>query len=248
MHYHQEGCIIDLLVGNIVFIIAHRGASGTEPENTLPAFTLALEQKSDMIETDVHVCASGEAVLCHNPGIPVGGEIRNISGLTLSELQAFDAGEGNRIPTLNEMLNHLNPEIKINLELKGPGSETKVAEILKERIKTGNWSADNFLITSFDHFRVEEFRVLMPEVPRGALFKSQVLYINEYLEKLSIKTLITNFEFINKSRVDEVHHTGRKVMVYTVNNKSDILRMADMRVDGIITNYPKKARQLLGTA
>ena len=237
-----------MLVGNIVFIIAHRGASGTEPENTLPAFTLALKQKSDMIEADVHVCASGEAVLCHNPDITIDGEIREISSLTLSELQAFDAGKGNRIPTLNEMLNHLNPEIMINLELKGSGSETEVAKILKERIKTGNWSADNFLITSFDHFMVEEFKALMPEVPRGALFKSQVLYINEYLKKLSIKTLITNFEFINKSRVDELHHAGRKVMVYTVNNESDILRMADMGVDGIITNYPKKARRLLGTA
>jgi len=231
-----------------MFIIAHRGASGTEPENTLPAFALALEQKSDMIETDVHVCASGEAVLCHNHCILLDGEIRAIKTLTLEELQAFDAGKGNRIPTLNEMLDRMNPNIKINLELKGPGSETEVAEILRKRIKNENWSDENFLITSFDHFRVEDFRDLMPEVPRGALFKSQIISINDYMEQLNINTLITGFEFIRKSRVEELHRAGRKVMVFTVNEDSDILNMADMGVDGIITNYPEKARKLLKTA
>ncbi len=228
--------------------IAHRGASGQEPANTLPAFSLAIKSDCDMIETDVHVCKSGEAVLSHDPRVSNGSSWKFIKSLRFDELQKIDAGNGNRVPSLEQLLDLDAGRTGINLELKSPGSARATADILKKRFVAGQYSPDDFLITSFDHYELEDFRILLPEVPRGVLLKSLILSVNDYLERLGTGTLVTSLEFVRKTLVDEIHQGGRKILVYTVNEESDVRALVELGVDGVITNYPGRIGKMIAQA
>src|SRR5688572_1875529 len=99
-------------------VIAHRGASGERPENTLPAYALAVEQRADMIEIDLHRTRDGAIVIAHDErlaGLPGG---REIAACTLAEVRGVDAGGGERVPTLDEVLDGFAARIPFNLEIK----------------------------------------------------------------------------------------------------------------------------------
>ncbi len=99
-------------------VIAHRGASAHRPENTMPAFALAVEQRADMIETDLHVTRDGAVVITHDEELAGIGGRGEIADATLAEIRALDAGAGARVPTLDEMLDAFGAAIAFNLELK----------------------------------------------------------------------------------------------------------------------------------
>ena len=100
-------------------IIAHRGASGHAPENTMAAFRLAMEQHADGIELDVMLSKDGHVVVIHDATVnrTTNGTGR-VSALTLAELQTLDAGNGEHIPTLEEVLETFGDQWVINVELK----------------------------------------------------------------------------------------------------------------------------------
>lgn len=226
-------------------IIAHRGASGLEPANTESAFSAALEIGCDMIETDVHICGSGEAVIFHDPYILRDGQVSFIKEIPLAELAQYDAGNGQPIPTLDRILRLVNGRTRMNLELKSPGSAVETARVLQQAVSRGPWKTDDFLITSFDHFELEMFRAALPDVPRGALVKCLLLSVNDYLDRLDVDVLVTSLEFVRPSLVEEIHTSGRKLMVYTANSENEIRYLDGIGVDGAITNFPDRARRVL---
>src|SRR4051812_8317219 len=123
-------------------VIAHRGASGYLPENTLAAFKKAIELRADMLEFDVHALPSGEIVLIHDHRLD---RTTNAVGYLLdhafADLRKLDAGGGEMIPTLEELLDVVNRRIPVDIELKGPGSAKGVARIIAQYIQKG-WQAD----------------------------------------------------------------------------------------------------------
>ena len=116
-------------------IIAHRGASGYKPENTLASFQKAISLGVDMIELDVFAIRSGEVVVHHDKKVNrTTNGTGNISDYTWSELRLLDAGDGQRIPLLTEVLDLVNGRIPINIELKGHGIAEPVATIIDSYI------------------------------------------------------------------------------------------------------------------
>jgi glycerophosphoryl diester phosphodiesterase len=233
-------------------IIAHRGASAHAPENTLGAISLAIAQGADGIELDVKRCASGEVVVMHDTTV---NRTTNgsgpVYGLTLAQLRALDAGQGERVPTLDEVLDLIRPAhgFVINIEVTNydtprDGLESDVVAVLKQHNLN-----ERVLFSSFNHPLVRKLAGLLPEVPRGLLYdKSMALYSrNVWLSPL-IKhefrhphhSMVT-LDFVRKMRA-----AGRGVNTWTVNEPADIRRMAAMGVSGLIGDSPVTMRTILG--
>ncbi|PLX01942.1 MAG: glycerophosphodiester phosphodiesterase [Marinilabiliales bacterium] len=222
-----------------MLIIAHRGASGFKPENTITSFLRAIELEAKMIEFDVHVCKSGEAVVIHDFDVDRTTNGKGIvSELTLDALKKFDAGDGEQIPTLDETLNAINGKSMVNIEIKGKNSYKIVAETIKKQIDSSVWEADDFLVSSFNHKDLLKFHKLMPEIKIGVLFEEVPENFHVIAQKLNAYSINADTAFLSKEIVENIHLKGYKIFAYTVNNEDDKIKMEDLNVDGIFTNYP----------
>ena len=130
-------------------IFAHRGASAQAPENTLAAFELALTQGAWWLELDVQ-CLEDELVVLHDDTLDrtTDGE-GPLAALTLAQLRALDAGQGERVPLLRELLERLAGRAALNVELKGPGTGAPAARLLAQQVAQGRWAADAILLSAF---------------------------------------------------------------------------------------------------
>ena len=224
-------------------IIAHRGASGYAPENTLAAFEAAIKLDSDMIEFDVHALPSGEVMLIHDHRIN-----RTTDGVGYVVEQSFDglrrlnAGAGELIPTLQEALDFIDRRVPVNIELKGPRSAPGVAKILTGYFSKG-WEPTDFLVSSFDHHELVAFHSLIPKIGVAALNDAIPLGYAEFAEKLNAVAVCPSDEFVNTEYVADAHTRGMEVYVYTINDAQETERMAAMGVDGIFTNFPDITRE-----
>jgi len=226
--------------------IGHRGACGYAPENTLASFKRALELNVDMIELDVYVCKSGELVVMHDDKV---NRTTNGKGyvvdMTLEELKSLDAGSGEKIPTLIEVLDLIDKKTQVNIELKGPGTAEPVAKIINSYEENEGWRDDDFLVSSFNHYELEKFKKYCPEIRIGALLVGIPIGFAEFAQKnLNAWSVNLSIEFINKEFVDDAHNRGLKVLVFTVNDSDDIDRMKKINVDGIFSNFPDQINYL----
>lgn len=225
----------------MILKIGHRGVMGHEPENTLRSFAKALELNVDMIELDVYVCRSGELVVIHDDKVD-----RTTHGhgyvieMSFDELRQLDAGKGEKIPTLSEVLDLVNRQAKVNIELKGPGTAKPVYKLLKDYIDTKGWQHDDFLISSFNHYELQRMKDMDAEFKIGALITGIPIGYAAFAEKLNAYSVNLCIEFINEEFVQDAHQRGFKVFVWTVNDQDDIERVKELGIDGIFSNYPDR--------
>lgn len=221
--------------------IGHRGAMGYEPENTLLSFKKALELGVDAIELDVYVCKTGELVVIHDDKVDRttngGGYVME---KTFDELRKLDAGKGEKIPTLSEVLDLVNRKVKVNIELKGVGTAKPVSDLVKYYVGNKGWNFDDFIVSSFNHYELKEFSALSPNVKIGVLIVGIPLGFAEFAEKLNAYSVNLCVEFINQEFVDDAHKRGMKVFVWTVNDLDEIKRIKSLGVDGIFSNFPDR--------
>jgi glycerophosphoryl diester phosphodiesterase len=230
------------IISSMMKIIAHRGASGYEPENTLAAFRKAIQLGADMLEFDVHALPSGEVVLIHDHRIN-----RTTNGIgyvlqhSFDELRSLDAGSGELIPTLQEVLDLVGRQIRVNIELKGPRSASGVAKIIGTYLSLG-WQPSDFLVSSFDHHELVEFHRLVPSVDIAALNDAIPLHYAAFAEELQAVAICPSDEFVSERYVEDAHRRSLQVFVWTVNDPEEVERMCMIGVDGIFTNFPDTAR------
>ncbi len=237
-------------------VIAHRGASAYAPENTLSAFNLAVSQGAPVIELDVQLSADGEVVVFHDCSVSRttdgSGRIRQ---LTLKKLKSLHAATtfgssypDAKIPTLNEIFNHLNPDTFLNIELKNLNSPldslpSKVAKIVKSF--HGN---NRVLISSFNPLALRRMEQHLPDVPRGLLLHkpSHVDFCLFFPRLISgYQSINISFSSTTLSRVNALHAAGKKVFTYTLNNPVDISHALDCGVDGFFTDDPPLGLRIL---
>jgi len=158
--------------------IAHRGASAHEPENTLRAFRRAIELGAEMSELDVQLSKDGHAVIMHNPSVEATTNGRGaISDLTLEELQQLDAGKGERIPTLLQVIELVRDKHGLYIELKAEGTPAVVATILRAQ----NFVArEQVIVGSFWAPLIQEMKSHAPEIATSLLV-SPVLSAEELI-------------------------------------------------------------------
>ncbi len=229
-------------------VIAHRGASAYRPENTLPAYDLAVRQGADMIEIDLHLTRDGEVVVAHDAELPRIGGKGEIANATLAEIRALDAGDGERMPTLDEVLDGFAAQIPFNLELKRAtdrsyqGLEARALEALRSRNLV-----ERTLFSSFFDPALRELRALSaearlavlvsPRAPDGAVARARAV---------GAEAINPHFVLAQPALIDEAHGEGLAVYVYTVDDLDQMQRLIALGVDGIFTNAPDRMRSLVG--
>ncbi|WP_333797886.1 glycerophosphodiester phosphodiesterase [Rheinheimera sp.] len=225
-----------------MFIFAHRGVSGHFPENTLKAVQAALDCDADGIEIDVYA-VDGELVVIHdrelNRTTNGTGELEDYS---LPQLQQLDAGQGEKIPTLWQVLKLVQNRCVLNIELKGHNTAELLVKLLhKARGELGtDWST--LLISSFHHPLLQQIRTLAPELAIGALTASIPLDYCAFAAELGAVSVNCDRAFIDERMVKDAKERGLKVFVYTVNNEREAIRLQQLGVDGIFCNFPHEAK------
>jgi glycerophosphoryl diester phosphodiesterase len=224
-------------------IIAHRGASGTEPENTLRSFSRSLTMNIDAIELDVHLTKDKKLVVIHDNSVKRTTNGKGyVKNLMFKQLRELNAGLDEKIPLLEEVFDLVNKKVMIHIELKGTGTARPVAKLIEEYVKKG-WWYNHFIISSFKFKELEDFYKINKKVRLAVLFERNP---NKYLKKTSlINAYSINFpmRLTSKKYVEKAHKENLKLLVWTVNTKRGINRMRKLKVDGIFTNFPEKTKE-----
>ncbi len=221
--------------------IGHRGAKAHIAENTLESIQKALALGVDMIELDVHKCASGELWVLHDFTLDRttngSGEIAKKSS---EELEVLMIQEKFKIPRLTEVLDLIEGKCSINIELKGRNTAGPVCKLISEKITSGKWEYQDFLISSFQKNELFKTRKFDEKVPIGVLSKASVPEAIEIAKQLDAVAIHPSLGIITRDNVQLCHDENLKVNVWTVNEYNDIQRMIEFGVDGIISDYPDR--------
>jgi glycerophosphoryl diester phosphodiesterase len=221
-------------------IFGHRGAPAYAPENTLESFRKALELGVDVIELDVYTLHTGEVVVIHDESVErtTDGE-KFVWEYSLKELRGLNAGAGQSIPLLTEVLDIIDKKAGLNIELKGLHTAAPVAKILKRYISEEGWSPHKFLVSSFILQELTVFMALMPEVRAGALYEHFVVpRYAAFASKPSAYSINPDAAVVTPEMVRQIHSRGLKVFAWNVKNRATAARMERYGVDGIFTDYP----------
>jgi glycerophosphoryl diester phosphodiesterase len=228
-----------------MLIFAHRGASADAPENTLLAIDKALTQQADGIEIDVYQLGN-DLVVIHDRWVSrtTNGK-RLLSDYTLEELQTLDAGKGQFVPTLWQVLQRVQGQCLINIEVKGVHDVSLVNECINKAVSQLNFEPEQFIVSSFNHHLLLAFKSIAPKIKIGALTASNALDHAKFAEELQAYSVNADISFVDQAFVIDAHKRGLKMFVFTVDEPEDLLRLQAWGVDGVYSNAPAKAKLVL---
>jgi glycerophosphoryl diester phosphodiesterase len=222
-----------------MLIIGHRGSAGTSPENTLASFEEAIQAGADAVEFDVQVCATGELVIIHDRKVDRTTDGTGlVSQLSYDGLRRLDAGRGEKIPDLEETLELIDNRVEVHIELKSAGTSEKTAKLVNRFISSGKYSAGSFVISSFNHRELINFKKFNNLCRCAALIGHTPLNYARPFHDLDVWSLNVDIDNCSPGFVRSAHALGYKFLVYTVNDIEDRDRLAAMGVDGVFTNFP----------
>lgn len=221
-------------------IIAHRGASGLAPENTLKAIRLALTLGAQAIEIDVQR-ADGELWVFHDRRLERCTDGRGVlTAQSRAYLAGLDAGEGEPIPTLWQVMEAIAGKAELHIELKGAQTADEVARLTRRAEAELGFVPTQWVVSSFHHPELARFAALRPEIRLGALTATIPLTLAAFAAELGAWSLNCDLDFVDEALVMDAHRRGLKVLVYTVDHTADLTALAAMGVDGIFTNRPDR--------
>jgi len=223
-------------VRNFPLIIGHRGCAGEEPENTLRSFRKAIQVGVDGVECDVHLSRDGYPLVIHDPTLErtTNGKGK-VADHTLEELRKLDAGKGEKIPLLDEVLDIVKGKAFLVIEVK----DAKATEKVIQKVKEKNMDEEVF-IASF-HIQV----VKLSPFKKIFLSAQDPEYSLNIAEELKADFLGLHYSLINLSVVKKAHGKGIKILAWTVNEEEDILNMLKIETDAIATDYPVRVLTFL---
>ena len=230
--------------------IAHRGASGTFPENTLSAFRAAIDAGADMCELDVQLTRDGAVVVIHDETVNRTTDgTGEVAALTLEEIQRLDAGakfkggkvKGERIPTLDEVFAATSGKCGLNIELKGGGVEAQVAAIMQAR----NAFADS-IVSSFNWDYLKKIQTLHFNIRIALLAEEKPVDLMMNAVAMRAHAINPRWDMVTADLCKAAHERGLKVYTWTVDADARMRALAECGVDGIMTNYPERLRTVVG--
>jgi glycerophosphoryl diester phosphodiesterase len=216
-----------------VLIYAHRGSSGVAPENTLKAFAQALADGAQGIELDVHATADGMPVVIHDRGV---GRTTNGSGnvdeLTLAELQTFDAGDGERVPTFAQVLDLVAGRVKLDVEIKQAGIEQSVLDVLA-RYPNADWA-----ISSFDWSILTAIRALAPDAELWPIAIAASDAAFAAARDLGATAISLSDKALSAEVAKRFWDADLDIVVWTVNRVADARQAQLLGASGLCTDVP----------
>ena len=231
-------------------ILAHRGASAYAPENTMPAFELAIEKHADGFEIDITFTRDSEIVVIHDDSIDrtSNGKGR-VSLYTLSELKGFNFNRGFEetypdapIPTLSEVLELVKRHsLILNIEVKnlfGSGFDNSELALTAAQLVKQYDMAENVIFSSFNHHSMVMLKTAFPEMKTALLYFENLYKAGQYALTANAAALHPLFISVNADMVQEAHEANIMVTPYTVNDPEIMRIFKKIGVDGIITDNP----------
>jgi len=227
-----------------VSVIAHRGYSAKYLENSLEAISHALNTEAHMIEIDLRLTRDKYLIAMHDPTTGrTATENVKVEQTDLKELKAIPLKNGETIPTIGEILKIVRGKIALNIELKGKGTGSALGEYLRNNPYYGE-----LLISSYRREELADFSAYLPETPTARIYWWP--RIRDIMQDAEIGHYSIHIHHMMVSRwvVDLAHRCGLKVLAFTTDYPSEILRLTQIGVDGIFTNDPPSASSLIGNA
>lgn len=232
-----------------VVVTAHRGASYVAPENTMSAMVAAVDAGAEFAELDVGLSRDGEVVLMHDRTLDrTTNGIGNLNDFTLEELKGLEAGSwfsdqfaGEPIPTLREVIRFARGKLKLNIEIKNSQDEPTIASAVVEIIRSENF-VEECMVTSFSRETVEEVKRIAPEILTGFIFGED--YPADVFQG-GWEVVSSNHKVVDSTFVARAKAGGKRVHVWTVDDRDLMLRLIGLGVDGIISNRPALLLEVL---
>jgi len=197
----------------------------------------------DRIEIDVFKIKSGEVVVFHDDTVDrLTNGPGNIEEYNIVQINQLIVDGGHRIPLLQDVLKLIDNKVALNIELKGDNTADKVNFITDFYIKNRNWSAENFLISSFKWDELKKMREKNPQMAIAVLTEENPIDAIPIAKELNAVAINPYFEKLNVEVAKQIHDAGFKIYTWTVNEPEDIKAIKELGVDGIITNFPERVK------
>lgn len=236
---------MDWYAAETPLVIGHRGASASMPENTLAAFALAAEEGAHGVELDVQLAADGTVVIIHDASVDrtTNGTGR-VRDLPAAEIQTLDAGEGQMIPTLDDVFLAFGPSLLYNVELKDFGVTDRGLSIaVADRIAAYHLE-NQVAVSSFNPLAVRRARRQLPRTTMVGLLWERG---PRWLRHLGVQAEADHphFSLVDEAYIAWARERHYRVHVWTVDEPAEARRLAKLGVHAIITNYPQRIREAL---
>lgn len=235
----KECCVNE----NLPFlVIGHRGCAGVEPENTLRAVRTALAAGCQMIEVDVHL-VEGELVVIHDFSVDrTTNGAGDVDRFKLSNLRKLDAGKGEKVPLLREVLELCLDRATLNIELKGEGTAGAVVSLL--RLRGG---ADEAVVSSFDWQKLKQLRQEDALLPIAVLLDDgeRAGAALAMARELGAVSLNPSLDILTDELVVRAHQQGLKVSVFTVRDPADVEKVLRCEADACFADDPQMVFEML---
>ena len=250
-----------------VAVVAHRGSSGSAPENTIAAVELAVHEQVSFVEVDVQRTADGVLVVVHDTTLARTTDVARafpdrapwrVGDFTRAELDRLDAGSwygseflGEPIPTLSDVLDTIGSATGLMLELKVPklypGIEAQVVDELSARDEwlTGALRSDQLVVQSFRRRSVRAFADLAPDIPTALLFWRRPTSVELRAASWWVRQVNLSQRVADRRLVDQVHALGMTTGLYTVNTADRMQDCLGVGADAVITDYPRLLQDVL---
>jgi len=223
-------------------VIGHRGAAGLFAENTLSGFRGALGMGADVLECDVQQSRDGQLVLMHDRTVDRTTDGHGaVADLTLAELSALHCAGGERIPTLDALLQAVGEQAELAIELKTDGIEAACLQAVR---KAGLLRSTTFICFTLE--RLSKIKSLDDRARIGTLFMQTGAEQWRSAQELHAEVIDTHFESLTTELVAQAHASGQQLWIWTVNEASALQEMTARGPDGITTDYPDRLLQQLG--
>jgi glycerophosphoryl diester phosphodiesterase len=227
-------------------VIAHAGGAALGPENTMAAINASLAAGVEAIEIDVRRSSDGVPILIHDRSVArtTGGE-GNVDEMTVEQLQTLDAGNGEKIPKLSDVIDVVKGKARLNIEIKQEDIEGEIVEV----VRAAN-AADEVWVSSFSPDVIEACKWIAPEIERSLLFsgfkEDASLFILYNTSNLLLRSLSPSIEFVEKRPefVELCHRRGVRCLAWTVDGEERLAAARTLEVDAVFTNEPNVALML----
>ncbi len=238
----------DIRTDDNVTVIAHRGAAGKAPENTLASIRQAIKDGTDWIEIDVQETIDGQVVVIHDSDfMKLAGVNLKVWDGTLEQVKELDIGSWfdpefstERVPTLVEVLEEARGKARVMIELKYYGHDQQLEQRVVDIVEQADM-VDHVAIMSLKYDGVQKVRALRPDWVIGLLSAKAI----GNTAKLDVNFLAVNMAMATPHFISSTQSAGKQLFVWTVNDQVSMSRMMSLGVDGIITDEPELARKVL---
>ncbi len=231
-----------------VLVVAHRGAAGAAPENTLASIRRAIADGADWVEIDVQETRDGQVVVIHDSDfMKLSGNPLKVWDGDLAEIREIDVGSwfgeefaDQRVPTLQQVLEEIRGRSRLVIELKYYGHDQQLEQRVVDLVEDAGM-AEDVVIMSLKLAGVEKIQALRPGWTTGLLAATAI----GKLSRVDVDFLAVNQNMANRGFIRRAHATGKRVFVWTINDALSLSRWMSMGVDGVITDEPALARRVL---